>query len=132
MLKMAIPGLFFLYFRLSNTVDIKMFITNYCPWLDSNCKPLELDVTALPTEPQPLARCDRMFCSIGLTCPHQKPSNILPFIFIWIRSLILSRTNERKENSTHQVIVGAAVLNVKLKLTINTVIITEMDCSNLR
>ena len=31
-----------------------MFNINFCQWPDSNCGPLELEVTALPTEPQPL------------------------------------------------------------------------------
>ena len=31
-----------------------MFNINFCWWLDSNCRPLELEATALSTEPQPL------------------------------------------------------------------------------
>ena len=31
-----------------------MFNIHFCQWLDFNCGPLELEVTALPTEPQPL------------------------------------------------------------------------------
>ena len=44
----------FLYFCLFNTADINMFNINFCRWLDLNCRPLELEATALPTEPQPL------------------------------------------------------------------------------
>ena len=45
----------FPYFRLVNTdVDSKqMFNITVCQWLDSNCGPLVLEVTALPTEPKP-------------------------------------------------------------------------------
>ena len=43
----------FLYFRLFNTVDSKSSIF-FCRWLDSNCGPLGLEATALPTVPQPL------------------------------------------------------------------------------
>ena len=31
-----------------------MFNINFCRWLDMNCRPLELEATTLPTEPQPL------------------------------------------------------------------------------
>ena len=31
-----------------------MFNVIFCQWLDLNCGPLELEATALPTEPQPL------------------------------------------------------------------------------
>ena len=31
-----------------------MFNINVCWWLDSNSRPLELEATVLPTEPQPL------------------------------------------------------------------------------
>ena len=52
----TIPGLFF-YFRLFNTQltanKCSIFI-NFCRWLDSNRRPLVLEATALPTEPQPL------------------------------------------------------------------------------
>ena len=45
----------FSYYCLFNTVDIiLMFNIKVCMWLDSNCGPLLLEATALPTEPQPL------------------------------------------------------------------------------
>ena len=45
----------FLYFRLFKTVDSKqMFHIKVCQWLDSNCGPLVLEATSLPTKPQPL------------------------------------------------------------------------------
>ena len=51
----AIPGLFFLYFRLFFTVDSKqMFYIKVCQWLDSNRRPLVSEATALPTELQPI------------------------------------------------------------------------------
>ena len=55
--KWAIPGLFFLYFRLFNTqltVYKCSILINFCQWLDSNRGPLVSEATALPTEPQPL------------------------------------------------------------------------------
>ena len=52
--KMGHPQPLLLYFRLFNAVDRKMFIINFCQKRDSNRGPLELEVTALPTEPQPL------------------------------------------------------------------------------
>ena len=48
--KLAIPGLF-LYFHLFNTVDSKQINVRR---LDLKHRPLLLDATALPTEPQPL------------------------------------------------------------------------------
>ena len=52
--KWAIPGLFFVYFRLFNTVaSTQMFHIKVCRWLDSNRGPLVSEATALPTEPQP-------------------------------------------------------------------------------
>ena len=53
----AISGLFFLYFRLFNTVDSKhLFSINFCRWLDSNRWPLAVEATALPNEAQPLPK----------------------------------------------------------------------------
>ena len=43
----------FIYFRLFNTAQYF-----FCQWLDSNRRPLALEVTALPTEPQPLPSYD--------------------------------------------------------------------------
>ena len=45
--KRAIPGLFFLIFVFSIQLTVNV------RWLDSNHGPLELEPTALPTEPQP-------------------------------------------------------------------------------
>ena len=50
----------FLYFRLFNTqltANKCSIWINFCQWLDSNRRPLVSEVTALPTEPQPLPRC---------------------------------------------------------------------------
>ena len=38
-----------------------MFNINFCRWLDSNHGPLESEVTALPTEPQPLPENDLLW-----------------------------------------------------------------------
>ena len=54
LLKMGHSQPLFLYFRLFNTVDSKMFNINFSQCRDSNCRPLDLEATALPTEPQPL------------------------------------------------------------------------------
>ena len=54
--KWVIPGLFFFYFCLCNT--IKLTVNKCCtkiwPCLDSYRRPLVLEATALPTEQQPL------------------------------------------------------------------------------
>ena len=56
----------FSYYCLFNTVDIiLMFNIKVCMWLDSNCGPLLLEATALPTEPQPLPMTAPL-CSIFL------------------------------------------------------------------
>ena len=47
---LAIPGLFFVYFRIFNAVDITY---KFCRWLDSNHQSLMFEATALPTTPQP-------------------------------------------------------------------------------
>ena len=51
----------FLYFRLFNTIDSKIFNIIFCQWLDSNCGPLDLEATALSTESQPLSYLFRCF-----------------------------------------------------------------------
>ena len=56
-LKMGHSRPLFLYFRLFKTqltVNKCSIYINFCRWLDSNCRPLVLEVTALPTEAQPL------------------------------------------------------------------------------
>ena len=49
----AISGLVFFIFAFS-TQFTEMFNINFCQWLDSKCGSLDLEATALPTEPQPL------------------------------------------------------------------------------
>ena len=44
--------LFVFLFSLQSTVNSVQY--KFCRWLDSNCGPLVLEATALPTEPQPL------------------------------------------------------------------------------
>ena len=47
-----------LYLGLFNTVDNNQkFYLIVCRWLDSNCGPLMLEATAIPTGPQPLSLC---------------------------------------------------------------------------
>ena len=53
LLKRAIPGLFFYIFVFQYSWQ-QMFIAKCWQWLDSNRGPLELESTALPTDPQPL------------------------------------------------------------------------------
>ena len=71
-LKWAIPGLFFLYFFLFNTVDSKQMFNKFCQWLDSNRGPLVWEVTALPTKPQPLPffsnLCFKVWVQIAYSC----------------------------------------------------------------
>ena len=56
--KMCHSGPLFHYFRLFNTVDSKQLFNKFCRWLDSNRRPLVLEATALPTEPQPLPQIE--------------------------------------------------------------------------
>ena len=56
--KWAVPGLFFsLFSSFQYTADSKQMFNkyiNFCRWLDSSCRPLVSEATALPTESQPL------------------------------------------------------------------------------
>ena len=52
--KWAITGLFFSLFSSFQQLIVNMFIIKSCRWLDLNYGPLVSEVTALPTEPQPL------------------------------------------------------------------------------
>ena len=58
----ANPGLFFFIFvfLIQLTVNVQ---NNFCRWLDLNCRPLEWEPTALPTESQPLS-----FFSLFTSC----------------------------------------------------------------
>ena len=58
------PGLFFLYFSIFKTVYYKLIVNRIFQRLDSNCGPLILEATALPTEPQPLPKNTE----VGSTC----------------------------------------------------------------
>ena len=48
-------GTFFFIFVLSMKLTVNMFNIIFCQLLDLNCGPLELEATALTTEPQPLS-----------------------------------------------------------------------------
>ena len=49
---LAIPGLFFIFvFSLQLTIGKQIFNSKICRWLDSNCRLLVLEATALPTVP---------------------------------------------------------------------------------
>ena len=76
--KWAIPGLFFLYFRLFNT-QLRVYkcsiLINFCRWLDSNRGPLVSEATALPTEPQPLP------CSLYLSHSSLRVGYLEPRLF---------------------------------------------------
>ena len=50
---MAIPGLFFLYFFLFDTDSIQLIVNIFGWWWDLNFGSLVLQLTTLPTEPQP-------------------------------------------------------------------------------
>ena len=52
-----------------------MFNIIFCQWLDSNRGPLELEATALPTEPQPLPPIDDFTIKI------------LVVVYLWKRGL---------------------------------------------
>ena len=51
--------LYFFIFRLFNSFDSTNVQYKFCLRLDSNRRPVELEATALPTEPQPLPNCHR-------------------------------------------------------------------------
>ena len=57
----ATPASFFIIFVVS-TVNrtYNMFSVNFCWWLNLNRGPLVAEVTALPTEPQPLPYCSNL------------------------------------------------------------------------
>ena len=78
LLKMGHFQPLFLYFRLFNTVDSKMFNIFFCQWPDSNSGPLKLEATAVPTEPQPLP--DSLFIAKNhcyAPCTYLKSNNRL-------------------------------------------------------
>ena len=81
-LNWAIPGLFFLYFRLFNTIDSTY---KFCRWLDSNRGLLVLEVTTLPTEPQP---------PINLTCHCLFSSPLIVITSVIITSITLCLYNQ--------------------------------------
>ena len=56
-------GLFFSLFSSYQSSWQYMFNIIFYQWLDLNCGPLELEATALPTEPQPLPA----FVLVGMT-----------------------------------------------------------------
>ena len=45
------------FFSSFQRLTVSMFIINFCHWLHSNCGPLVLEATTLPTEPHLMARC---------------------------------------------------------------------------
>ena len=45
-----------------------MFNINFWQWMDSNRRPLELEATALPSEPQPLPRMPRVWSLVSAKC----------------------------------------------------------------
>ena len=47
------PASFLSLFSAFQQLTVNMFIIRFCRWLDSNCRPLASEATALPTEPQP-------------------------------------------------------------------------------
>ena len=93
--KWAIPGLFFLYFRLFNTqltvYNCSILINFICRWLDSNHGPLVLEAPALPTEPQPLPfQCNfysthfRLHCKACCCCCLVWPDGSIIFQYLTI------------------------------------------------
>ena len=52
--KWAIPGISFLYYNLFDTDSVQLIVNKICQGLYSKHRSLVLEVTALPTEPQPL------------------------------------------------------------------------------
>ena len=86
------PASFTLFSSFQYTVDSKQMFNlyiNFCRWLDSNHRPLVLEGTALPTEPQPLP----LSLSVYLrSLWFQLTSYILSFHSTspWLTTIILS------------------------------------------
>ena len=80
------PASFFFIFCLYNTqltvYNNCSLLLNFCRWLDSNRGPLELEGTALPTEPQPLPKLNYFYyTSLSLIDWNFKDINFWKFIF---------------------------------------------------
>ena len=74
--KWAIPGLFFFIFVFTiQLVVIECSIYKFCQWLESNRKSLVLEVTALPTAPQPMPET------------HNITTDILNYIFALLHTI---------------------------------------------
>ena len=70
--KWAIPGLFFFYFHLFNTIQLtinKKCSIKICRCLESNRGLLVSEATALPTEPQPLPYVDASLSPVIVYLP---------------------------------------------------------------
>ena len=69
---------------------IQLIVNNgqykFCRWLDSNCGPLVLEPTAMPTEPQPLTKYQVIICNYYLL--KYSPCFIHPLLLLL---LILER-----------------------------------------
>ena len=77
--KCTISGLFFFIFVFSIQLTVNNVQYKVRRRLDSNCGPLVLEATALPTEPQPLPLSEALLYKISLTLP-----NILKWLIIEI------------------------------------------------
>ena len=91
-----------------------MFIINFCHWLHSNCGPLVLEATTLPTEPHLMARCcqtilvkywiwSNLFCSfypqIRNLLQHKRDRDQIKIHFYRFHSLL-------PEISGHQILAA--------------------------
>ena len=122
--KWAIPGLFFIYFHLFNTVDNKQMLNKFCRWLESNRGPLVSKATALPTEPQPLPIASSIFNRIEWSHLIAKHNWLLRYCSFLPKSghnlqtpkvlfeLLRGYKNSTKEKALHQCWVTGSVTSL--------------------
>ena len=97
-LNWPIPASFslFLSFQYSWQKNINI---NFCRWLDSNCGPLELEATALPTEPRLLPILSR-FCR-GIFYPSS-PTYLPIFLPSFLTGYLNERNHDKQKLSSSQ------------------------------
>ena len=116
--KWAIPGLFFIYFRLFNTVDNKQMLNKILPMTGVEQR------TALPTEPQPLLIASSIFNRIEWSHLIAKHNWLLRYCSFLPKSghnlqtpkvlfeLLRGYKNSTKEKALHQCWVTGSVTSL--------------------
>ena len=116
----------FLYFRLFNTVDSKMFYINFCWWRDSNHGPLELEASALPTEPQPLPVKGNFICYVSVLNFIRSFFSSCFITSLRIVSLLSFANNNSGSNNSNS---SSSNSNNKKSLLSKPFFISASDCS---